>query len=103
MRKPIFIYGAGGLGREVLAMLRHIEIWEPRGFLDDGIAAGSLVNGLAVIGGSGIISSLGEANIVVAVGNPLVKRKIVSHFFSPLIFPTLIHPSVNILDSDSVA
>ena len=39
MRTPIFIYGAGGLGREILSFMNQFEEWELAGFIDDSIPA----------------------------------------------------------------
>ncbi|MDR1459358.1 MAG: serine acetyltransferase, partial [Bacteroidales bacterium] len=43
--KDIAIYGAGGLGREIACLIRHINENEPTwnliGFFDDGKAKGS--------------------------------------------------------------
>jgi sugar O-acyltransferase (sialic acid O-acetyltransferase NeuD family) len=102
MRQPIFVYGAGGLGREVVAMMRHLEMWEPMGFIDDGKNKGTMIQGLPVRGGGEMLSSLQGMNVVIAVGDPLVKRSIASRFSPAITSPYLVHPSVQVLDSASV-
>ena len=40
-RKDIIIYGAGGLGREILCLIiKKLDEWNPIGFVDDGVPAG---------------------------------------------------------------
>jgi sugar O-acyltransferase (sialic acid O-acetyltransferase NeuD family) len=103
MRKPLYIYGAGGLGREVLALIQVTEEWEPKGFIDDGVEAGRIINGLTVIGGLQKIQSIGEVNVIIALGNPLSKAKLVNKFPANVNFPVLIHPRATILDVASVS
>ncbi len=51
MREPLLIYGAGGLGREVLSLVNATDMYEVKGFLDDGMARGTSVKGVKVLGG----------------------------------------------------
>ncbi|MEP7263549.1 MAG: acetyltransferase [Bacteroidota bacterium] len=100
--KKIAIYGAGGFGREVLQLIEQINAnrpeWIFEGFFDDGIAAGTMVNGYPVLG------TVDEANnyssvlyLVIAVGNPLIKKRIVERINNPqIIYPVLIHPLVHV-------
>lgn len=103
MKKPLYIFGAGGFGREVLSMVRAIEGWEPKAFIDDGIAAGTMIKGLEVIGGRSVIKDLpSDASVILAIGDPATKRKIVEAIREPVHFPILIHPTAVIQDSISV-
>lgn len=102
-KKPIAIFGAGGQGREVLQLIKHINAaqttqWECIGWFDDGLEKGSLVAGLEVLGG---VKELNDWNtplaIAMAVAWPSTKAKIVSLIKNEHIyFPVLIHPSVAI-------
>ena len=102
--KDIAIYGAGGFGREVLAMLGDINAKEPAfrfvGFFDDGKAAGELVNGYPVLGGMDELNAWPCAlGVVLALGDPRVKKGVFEGITNPRVFyPTLIHPSVQIGD-----
>lgn len=102
MRKPLLIYGAGGLGREILAMLKHLEGWEPRGFVDDGVTKGKLIAGVPVIGGLGEIVQSEDINLVIGVGNPLIRKEIAGKLPSFVNCPVIIHPRATILDETSV-
>lgn len=99
----IAIFGSGGFGREVLMLIDQInkekKQWEFIGFFDDGKEIGSNVNGYSILGGTlelnNYISS--DLYLVVAIGNPYIKRKIIGNLNNSKIkFATLIHPSVSI-------
>lgn len=92
----ILIYGAGGLGREILSMIRNMPEWDPSGFIDDSVKAGTIISGLPVIGGIGIIETLREnMSLVLALGDPLSKKKVYGNIKNSNIkFPSIIHPSV---------
>lgn len=109
MTKPIAIYGAGGLGREVLMLIHQInqsqpKQWQPIGFFDDGFIAGSLVHGLPVLGGLAMVNTYPTPlAIVMAIGNPKAKKQIVGQLQnSQLYFPTLIHPTVQLLPEQNI-
>ena len=106
--KDIAIYGAGGFGREVLTLVRDINRAEERynivGFFDDGVPKGTEVNGLPLLGAMEDLNAWPtEIAVTVAVGTPAVKKQIVERITNSLVtFPTLIHPSVMIGDSERV-
>lgn len=104
MKKPILIYGAGGLGREILALIRALKDWEPVAFIDDQIKAGSTVSGLNVIGGlSKIMDNQDPINIIVAFGNPASKAALLGKMQKPnIFFPTLIHPSAILQQPENI-
>jgi sugar O-acyltransferase (sialic acid O-acetyltransferase NeuD family) len=98
--KEIAIFGAGGQGRETLQLIRQINevenAWHCIGWFDDGIPSGALLAGKPVLGG---LQSLNQwerpLSVVIAIGWPAIKQKVVTQIFNPLIrFPTLIHPDV---------
>ncbi|QJR34118.1 acetyltransferase [Gemmatimonas groenlandica] len=97
----IVIYGAGGLGREVAQILEDINAcesrWSVRGFLSDDIALHGTISGdLPIIGSSEWVRArTTPVAVVVAVGNPALKHRLVQRVRSPLTtFPTIVHPSV---------
>ena len=100
--KPIAIIGAGGLGKETAVLINQINAvapqWNTIGFFDDGLSVGSVVAGLKVLGGvSELNSYTNELAVVVAVGDPVTKKKLVSIITNPKIFyPSLIHPVATI-------
>ena len=105
MKKTIFIYGAGGLGRELLAMLRGSDDWEPAGFLDDNTPSQTLINGVKVLGGTEIINQLPKpANVILAIGDPLIKQKLGTRLegIPGLQFPTLVHPRAILQDREYI-
>ena len=102
--EKIVIVGAGGFGREVKMLIDQINLKECKyeflGFYDDGFEKGTTINNNQVLGSIGdLANSSQELNVVVAIGSPEIKRKIVEKLTSATIkFPTLIHPSVLVGD-----
>jgi len=96
MREPLLIYGAGGLGKEILSLVRELEEFEPIGFLDDGIRKDSLVKGLKVLGGLDVLNSFGTpVNLVLGIGDPASKSILIKMIDpSRVYYPVLKHPSV---------
>lgn len=100
--EKIAIFGAGGFGREVKFLIDQINeknnSWTFVGFFDDGIEEGTFVNGFKVLGGLKDLNNYKETiSVVFAVGNPIIKRKIIQKIDNNLInFPNLIHPNVQI-------
>ncbi len=105
--KKIAVYGAGGFGREVHALIEHINLvsptWEFIGYFDDGIAKGEKINGKPILGGLKEAQDTGEINMIIALGSPIVKQKIVNNLEGyPIVFPVLIHPQVIIPYDSSI-
>lgn len=100
--KDIAIFGVGGFGREVLALIHHINkrdlTYRVVGFFDDGHELGEIVNGYPVLGKTSELNSWKkELAVAISIGNPVVKKKVVEKITNPLVsFPTLIHPNVDI-------
>jgi sugar O-acyltransferase (sialic acid O-acetyltransferase NeuD family) len=105
MKKQLAIYGAGGLGREVLSLVRALDNWEVLGFIDDALPVNAKIDGSHVLGGFDILHTLNsDTSIVLAFGDPKVKRDILKRIGTmSLQFATIIHPSATIQDRDSIA
>lgn len=106
--KDIAIFGAGGFGREVLALIKDINlitpIWNIVGFFDDGYEEGKMFNGFPNLGG---IEQLNQwktpLSVAVAIGSPAIRRQIVDKITNPLVdYPSMIHPSAWIGDQEYV-
>lgn len=104
--KDIVIVGAGGFGREVKTIIDTLNAKEQKynflGFYDDGVEKGLLINGFPVLGSlSELNSTKKELLVVLGIGNPIIKSKIINSLTNQLLhFPTLIHPSVYISNDD---
>lgn len=105
--KDIVIVGAGGFGREVKTIIDAMNINKIRynflGYYDDNIQKGTLINNFPILGNLNDLNTLKSATeVVLGIGNPSVKKKIISVLKNELLhFPTLIHPSV-IISEDAV-
>ena len=99
-RPRLAIFGAGGLGREVLVLARQINeaysTWDLAGFYDDKVPSASKIHDLPYLGTSADLNASREPlYVVVAVGNSHHRAAIVRRLTSPLLrFATLIHPTV---------
>ena len=107
LMKKIAIFGAGGFGREVKMLIDQInevsKQWEFIGFFDDGILKGEVVNGYPVFGGGDELLKYAEQlEVVFAIGNPVVKKKVIDKVAGNalLSFPILIHPNCQIGKDD---
>ena len=106
--KDIAIFGVGGFGREVLALIKDINKVEPTwnivGFFDDGYDKGVIVNGYPSLGKTEELNNWRiPISLALAIGSPAIKNKILNKIANPLVeYPTLIHPSVWIGDKEYV-
>lgn len=104
MKEPLLIYGAGGLGKEILSLVRALDEFEPVGFMDDGLRKDSMVKGLKVLGGLDVLNSFtAPVNLVLALGDPSSKSILIK-MIDPgrVYFPVLKHPSAILQDHDSI-
>jgi sugar O-acyltransferase (sialic acid O-acetyltransferase NeuD family) len=104
MKEPLLIYGAGGLGKEILSLVRALDEFEPVGFIDDGLRTGSVIKGLKVLGGLDSLNSFtSPVNLVLALGDP-GSKSILAKMIDPsrVYFPVLKHPSVILQDEEAI-
>ena len=104
MREPLLIYGAGGLGREVLSLVNATGMYEVKGFLDDSMARGTSVKGVQVLGGCAEVRSFDQPiNLVLALGSPSSKIELLKKLDrSKVSFPILRHPSVILQEASAI-
>jgi sugar O-acyltransferase (sialic acid O-acetyltransferase NeuD family) len=104
MKKPIYIYGAGGLGREIAALLHALPEWNLAGYIDDKITAKSVIGASTVVGDLEYLNNLSfDADVVLALGNPLLKKEIRKNLENPrLSFPVIIHPQTSLMNRTAI-
>ena len=106
---PLVIFGAGGLGREVLLLLQQLNeaqpTWLLRGFYDDHAPAAPTVAGLPYLGTSADLNATTEPlAVAVAVGSSIGRAAVVARLSSPqLSFPALVHPRVALAPQQRIA
>ncbi|GAB3580795.1 LbetaH domain-containing protein [Hymenobacter daeguensis] len=106
---PLVIFGAGGLGREVLLLVQQINqsrpTWDVRGFYDDQAPATPTVAGLPYLGTSADLNaSPVPLAVALAVGSPAGRAAVAGRLTSAqLRFPVLVHPRVALAASQRVA
>ncbi|MCM1483321.1 MAG: serine acetyltransferase [Muribaculaceae bacterium] len=103
--KDIAIYGAGGLGREVAAVLDYMldenESWRLVGFFDDGIPEGTEIGSFGKVLGGMDALNLWKTPLAVALcfGDGRITRIVHSKITNPSVsFPNLISHSFCITD-----
>jgi sugar O-acyltransferase (sialic acid O-acetyltransferase NeuD family) len=107
--RPIVIFGAGGLGREVLLLLRQLNEaganWDVRGFYDDQPPAAPTVAGLPYLGSAADLNATAEPlAVAVAVGSSRSRAAVAGRLTSgQLSFPALVHPGVALAPYQRVA
>lgn len=98
----LLVLGAGGLGREIAAMVASSSLgaqYRLLGFADDALAPGTRVGRWTVLCSIDGVADLGPISVVLALGDPELKARIHRRIQGwPLRYPTLIHPSVHNLD-----
>ena len=106
----LVIYGAGGHGRSLAALVQKLGAYEILGFLDDGIPEGEKVFGYKVLGGREKLAELADAGVQMAVNgiggiSDLESRLSVYRLLNEMGFhtPTMIHPTAFIEDSADFA
>ena len=96
MRKLIIV-GAGGFGREILDTVKYInnieESYEIIGFVDNIIPIGTIVNGLVVLGNNEVLELYSNTSLVIAIGDPHVRKMYYERYKSKFNFPIIIHPT----------
>ena len=104
MKIPLLIYGAGGLGREVLSLVRSFDKFEVIGFLDDNVPKGALVKGVKVVGGREALHSADSPlNLVLALGDPGKKALLAGKIpASKVNYPVIQHPSVILQETTTI-
>ena len=104
----IFIYGAGGFGREVACLINSInkagKSWDILGFLDDNEALWGSKNEYGmVLGGIDYLNNHPKSvAVTLAIGSPRVVEKVLGKITNPNVtFPNLISPDVLFADEQN--
>lgn len=107
--KDIAIYGAGGFGREIACLLKHIneaegkQKWNLIGFFDDGKEIGTTNGYGCVLGGISELNNYDKPlSIVIAIGTPQTLKFLVDKINNHNIdFPNIIAPNVLFFEKES--
>ena len=101
--RTLLIIGAGGLGKEVVDIVRSSPGTEyDLAFMDDVILSNTIVHGVRVLGDRSILCDVSpeSTDICVAVGSPATRRRLIEEIEGyGLSFATLIDPSALIRSS----
>jgi len=102
----LIIFGAGGHGRSLAALVQKMGGVDLLGFIDDGVPAGETVLGLPILGGRNALTQLAADGIRLAIngvggiGNLNARLSVFDLLRQAgFEFPTVIHPTAFIEDS----
>lgn len=106
--KDIAIFGAGGFGREVAAIICAVNkakpTWNIIGFFDDGVEKGTRIShyGPVLGGGEDLNNWSTPLDIAIAIGTPATLKKVREKITNPNIdFPNVIYPDFLLYDPDT--
>lgn len=104
--KDIYIIGASGFGREVAWLIEELDEFNVIGFVDDNKEIqNTIINDIPVIGGiSFLIEKKEEVNVVIAIGNPAIRKKIYDQLKNNnnIKFPNIIAKDVRISNTNNI-
>jgi sugar O-acyltransferase (sialic acid O-acetyltransferase NeuD family) len=107
---PLVVYGAGGLGREILYYVRQFDEHQNQflieGFIDDGIRPGHFVDEYPILGGFETLrQKTSPVAVVMGIAEPKTKRRLMETLSeNPVIsFPTIIHPTVFVASTAKIS
>ncbi len=96
----LVVFGAGGMGRELMWQLEETGGYNLLGFADDNSAVqGKTVNGYPVLGGSDwLLERESETAVAIAIGSPRIRRMVAEKLRanSNISFPNIIAPDAKI-------
>ena len=106
----IAIFGAGGLGRELLCLINLINAENSNsefkfiGWFDDSIEKGTLISNFPVLGGLNELNNHSEPlGVVIGLGDARLRRTISSKINNSLLsYPSLIHPSIELNEYQNI-
>lgn len=106
--KDIAIFGAGGLGRETVILIDHINQnggdWRFIGFFDDGKEAGMQISHFGkVLGGVAEVNAWPtELAMVIGIGSPRSVKGVRERINNPKVyFPNMIAPTATVADPET--
>ena len=89
----VVLYGAGGAGKELAMSLMRGRQWHVKGFVDDTLMPGTIVNGIQVLGGMEWMAQYNGPVAMCIVNKPAVKRALIDQIkkTSAATFPLMVN------------
>jgi len=102
----LYLVGAGGLGRELAAILQHPSLarhYSIVGFIDDGRTPGALINGIPVVGNIKWLTVQSSLNVLLTIGHPVTRRNLIDKLVQTnLLFPSIVHPEATLYNKATI-
>jgi hypothetical protein len=100
IQHSVHLVGGGGLAKDIIAcfgkQIHFAGIW------DDALQAGNDFQGIPILGTLNELIHSNQAECIIAVGQPLIRKKIFENLNGKVGWSTLIHPDARVYDSISV-
>lgn len=94
MTEKIHLVGGGTLSRFVIDIIERQSNFEILGIYDDFLDKGSVINGVSVKGKTSELNPKSNEGVVVAIGSPEARKKIIEKYLTNGYFmPSIIAPS----------
>lgn len=101
MKRPLYLYGAGGLGKEVLALVQTMDSWEMKAFIDNRWDKIQNYCGYPVISLNEVKTTF--AYVLLCFGDPKSKSYVYKQCYNTkFIYPIIKHSQSLILDPKNV-
>ncbi|MBK8684110.1 MAG: hypothetical protein IPN26_03505 [Bacteroidetes bacterium] len=100
IQQSVHLVGGGGLAKDIIAcfgkQIHFVGIW------DDALQAGNDFQGIPILGTLNELKEVKQAECIIAVGQPLIRKKIFENLNGKVVWATLIHPDARVYDPTSV-
>ena len=104
--KDIYIIGASGFGREIAWLVEELDEFNVIGFVDDNKEMqNTIINDIPIVGEiSFLIEKKEETNVVIAIGNPTIRKKIYDQLKNNnnIKFPNIIAKDVRMSNTNNI-
>lgn len=103
MNRKLYIFGAGGLGKEIGAYIKHHNSdYFLRGYFDDS-SEGNLPGLAPIFGSIEMANELSlDSNFVIGIGDPSIKKEILRRVSKKFHYPSIVQPHVYFGDESSI-
>lgn len=102
-KNNLFLFGAGGLGRELLALVNSLPDWSVEAFVDHRARDIRYLKEIPVLHPDDFFKQQTNPHILISIGDPLQKRNVYESIRDqPFTCPVIVYPGAVLLDSRSI-
>ncbi len=102
-KNNLFLFGAGGLGRELLALVNSLPDWSVEAFIDHRAQQIRSLEEIPVIHPDDFFNQQTNPHILISIGNPSQKRSVYESIrYQRFTCPVIVYPGAILLDAKSI-